>query len=240
MHMMQSTANALMNCPPAKKYASSFRPSTAFCAFLVIANAVCAFLVTEPTSVASMRKPVEVGMVRSSAFSPQWLPVVLLAAQVDGRRLGLTGEQACEGHAYNEHECRQVGCCQWAECPRWRSRADVVGQCHSARTVQRGQCTSVPFESHIEYGKWCQANLKDVNVDGPRTRWFDWLIKPGFEPCEGDCDSDHDCANYLGTEVGGFRRSGKGTCFHRSGLEPVPGCMGTGRANWDYCILEEW
>ena len=179
-------------------------------------------------------------MVRSSAVAPQWLPVVLLAAQVDGRRLGLTGEQACEGHAYNEHECMQVGCCQWAECPGWRSRADVVGQCHSARTVQRGQCTSVPFESHIEYGKWCQANLKDVNVDGPRTRWFDWLIKPGFEPCEGDCDSDNDCANYFGTAVGGFRRSGKGTCFHRSSLEPVPGCMGTGRANWDYCILEEW
>ena len=40
--------------------------------------------------------------------------------------------------------------------------------------------------------------------------------------CEGDCDSDSDCAGDL-------------KCFQRSGTEPVPGCKGTGRTGSDYC-----
>ena len=44
--------------------------------------------------------------------------------------------------------------------------------------------------------------------------------------CEGDCDRDADCAPGL-------------KCFQRDGLEPVPGCSGTGRAAYDYCVYPE-
>ena len=41
--------------------------------------------------------------------------------------------------------------------------------------------------------------------------------------CEGDCDSDADCADNL-------------KCFKRGGLERVPGCSGTGINDFDYCV----
>ena len=41
--------------------------------------------------------------------------------------------------------------------------------------------------------------------------------------CEGDCDDDGDCA-------GGLK------CFQRTGLTPVPGCSGSGKTDYDYCI----
>ena len=40
--------------------------------------------------------------------------------------------------------------------------------------------------------------------------------------CEGDCDSDSDCAEGL-------------TCFQRDGKEAVPGCNGEGDSGSDYC-----
>jgi hypothetical protein len=40
--------------------------------------------------------------------------------------------------------------------------------------------------------------------------------------CEGDCDSDKDCAAGL-------------KCFQRSRHNPVPGCGGQGAWGWDYC-----
>jgi hypothetical protein len=47
-----------------------------------------------------------------------------------------------------------------------------------------------------------------------------------LQVCEGDCDSDADCADHL-------------KCFNRGGLEPVPGCSGTGINNYDYCVYPE-
>lgn len=41
--------------------------------------------------------------------------------------------------------------------------------------------------------------------------------------CEGDCDVDSDCLDSF-------------ICFQRNYFEPVPGCSGTGRASFDYCI----
>jgi hypothetical protein len=41
--------------------------------------------------------------------------------------------------------------------------------------------------------------------------------------CEGDCDNDSHC-------------SGELVCFHRTGVEQVPGCNGLGLSNYDYCI----
>jgi hypothetical protein len=47
---------------------------------------------------------------------------------------------------------------------------------------------------------------------------------PCANNCEGDCDSDAQCASGL-------------VCFQRSGTTAVPGCTGIGTTNWDYCIL---
>lgn len=45
-----------------------------------------------------------------------------------------------------------------------------------------------------------------------------------MEACQGDCDTDDDCVGDL-------------VCFQRKGLEPVPGCTGTGVSGTDYwCV----
>ena len=76
----------------------------------------------------------------------------------DMRVMGKTGEEACENQDLSKSECQNVGCCQWAACPIWGAvgwgRAHE-GQCHSAASVQNGQCTSVPWESHYEDGAHC-------------------------------------------------------------------------------------
>lgn len=41
--------------------------------------------------------------------------------------------------------------------------------------------------------------------------------------CQGDCDTDGDCQGEL-------------RCFKRKGLESVPGCLGHGLSNFDYCM----
>ena len=45
----------------------------------------------------------------------------------------------------------------------------------------------------------------------------------GYGVCEGDCDKDSDCGIGL-------------MCFQRGGNEPVPGCSGTPKSGWDYCV----
>jgi len=45
----------------------------------------------------------------------------------------------------------------------------------------------------------------------------------GLGVCEGDCDSDRECGVGL-------------TCFQRDGNEAVPGCSGSGKSGWDYCV----
>jgi hypothetical protein len=45
----------------------------------------------------------------------------------------------------------------------------------------------------------------------------------GCGECEGDCDSSLDCFGDL-------------KCFRRKDSGPVPGCSGSGKAGWDYCI----
>merc|ERR1712085_57349 len=44
--------------------------------------------------------------------------------------------------------------------------------------------------------------------------------------CEGDCDRESDCNDGL-------------YCFQRDGYTPVPGCKGTGKNNWDYCVPKD-
>ena len=45
--------------------------------------------------------------------------------------------------------------------------------------------------------------------------------------CEGDCDKDSDCDAGL-------------KCFQRDGKEAVPGCSGSGKKGWDYCVDEKY
>lgn len=52
--------------------------------------------------------------------------------------------------------------------------------------------------------------------------------EPAPEPakltlCQGDCDSDSDCVE-------------PNKCFKRGFSEPVPGCTGDGKPDWDYCF----
>ena len=44
----------------------------------------------------------------------------------------------------------------------------------------------------------------------------------GLGLCEGDCDNDSDCGSGL-------------TCYKRDGA-PIPGCWGSGKKDWDYCV----
>ena len=57
--------------------------------------------------------------------------------------------------------------------------------------------------------------LKDISVNG--------RSNPKLGLCEGDCDRDTDCQDGL-------------KCFQRNGYTPVPGCVGRGRRDWDYCV----
>ena len=47
--------------------------------------------------------------------------------------------------------------------------------------------------------------------------------KQVLDRCEGDCDNDDDCKGNL-------------ICFQRGKFMSVPGCDGTGKKGWDYCI----
>ena len=153
------------------------------------------------------------------------------APAANHRRMpAMTGEEACENHGFDFWECKDVGCCQWAACPS-TSTVHGGGQCHSAVVVQDGQCTSVPFDEHDEDGLHCYKDLKDTHVDGCR-RGFWGFLSPPCGACEGDCDNDNDC--------GGIWSRVRGKCFQRNGYTPVPGCKGTGKKDWDYCIYEKW
>jgi hypothetical protein len=73
-------------------------------------------------------------------------------------------------------------------------------------------------------GGMCQSqrfsggSLSSVDVDASLTG-----VGGKLGLCEGDCDSDADCASGL-------------RCFERDGLAAVPGCSGSGSSGWDYCV----
>ena len=139
----------------------------------------------------------------------------------------LTGEEACENHDLSFQECQNVGCCQWAACPsksagefRAYSKSAVGwrgGQCHSAASVQNGQCTSVPWERHDEDGPHCWRRELMSGASG-----WEGCGAEKCDVCMGDCDTDADCKSGL-------------SCFQRGGFETVPGCLGAGAYTYDYC-----
>jgi len=78
---------------------------------------------------------------------------------------------------------------------------------------------------YYEYVPGCTGPTKD-NWDyciEERTLVFIGEYRNSLKLCEGDCDTDSNCA-------------GKLKCFQRSNGEPVPGCIGFGIREYDYCI----
>jgi len=110
-------------------------------------------------------------------------------------RLGL-----CQGDCDNDSECTDG-----LRCFQRSGTEDVVG------------CTGADFNSGYDFCAYRPTDntlfLVDNNLSETDQR---------MGLCEGDCDSDNECAGEL-------------TCFQRSGTKEVPGCLGLGANNKDYC-----
>ena len=109
--------------------------------------------------------------------------------------------------------------CDTGYCVQGRSppASDGTQTCGSdgsfaGETCTRKKCVSsgiqVPFSNHT-------GVLADIRLPG------DFRAK--LSMCQGDCNSDADCAAGL-------------FCNHRNNYESVPGCDGIGKSHWDYCI----
>ena len=82
-------------------------------------------------------------------------------------------------------------------------------------------------QGHCHLDSDCAGNLqcfKYRNLDS--TKGDGLHPKGSYGLCQGDYDHDDNCAGTL-------------KCFQRDGYAMVPGCAGTGRNNWDYCIDPE-
>ena len=81
--------------------------------------------------------------------------------------------------------------------------------------------------SDVDYCVGTPTNTDDDTADGELADVAgdlddaDGLLLLGR--CEADCDDDDECASGL-------------VCYQRDADEPVPGCNGTPRSGWDYCI----
>jgi len=94
--------------------------------------------------------------------------------------------------------------------------ADCVG---NLKCFERNGFTPVPHCLGTGKADW------DYCYDSKEPELQDVAITPTgpLEVCHGDCDKDADCE-------GGLK------CFQRDGTKTVPGCLGKGKADWDYCI----
>ena len=105
----------------------------------------------------------------------------------------------------------------------------LVQQCdipHVVRSANNGAYSAYGYISARAMRAMTQ--MIDAGRSSRRTMWTSAdvalrVFKAGCGNCEGDCDSDKDCASGYG-------------CFQRDGKTPVPGCKDTGENNWDYCI----
>jgi hypothetical protein len=111
------------------------------------------------------------------------------------------------------------------------------------KTIVRDGATAGLTENHVCTQDWqCEGEMicDDVFSDDDSNECgFPRVISSGYSTndnggtpadgslgrCEGDCDSDIECGDGL-------------RCFERDGGELVPGCLGTPRQGWDYCIRE--
>jgi len=72
----------------------------------------------------------------------------------------------------------------------------------------------------------------DYCIDPEDLNYRNHLTRVGDNPdhslgkCQGDCDSNDDCAGEL-------------ICFQRDGFTAIPGCIGTGTPHFDYCVYPQ-
>lgn len=98
---------------------------------------------------------------------------------------------------------------------------DNDSECASGlRCFQRHQYTSVPGCSGRGVRNYDYCIISDPPLSDFGSEFWDGF---NLEQCQGNCNSDNNCAGEL-------------KCFQRSGLDPVPGCSGTGRRHIRYCI----
>ena len=103
---------------------------------------------------------------------------------------------------------------------------DYIGNTHWCANYDDDDFTSNTMCCACGGGRLVSGELKDNHVDGCARGFWGWLNGP-CPHCEGDCDRDTDCGEGL-------------RCFQRDGYTQVPGCKGTGKNNWDYCVNEEF
>ena len=99
---------------------------------------------------------------------------------------------------------------------------DYIGNTHWCGNYDDNDFTSNTMCCACGGGRLVWGELKDNHVDGCKRGTWGWL-NGGCPVCEGDCDRDSDCGDGL-------------RCFQRDGYTQVPGCKGTGKNNWDYCV----
>ena len=103
---------------------------------------------------------------------------------------------------------------------------DYIGNTHWCGNYDDNDFTSNTMCCACGGGRLVWGELKDNHVDGCKRGTWGWL-NGGCPVCEGDCDRDSDCGDGL-------------RCFQRDGYTQVPGCKGTGKHDWDYCVNEEF
>jgi hypothetical protein len=118
----------------------------------------------------------------------------------------------CQGDCDDDSDCDG-----WLEC--FQREAPVMAV---------PGCAGVSGDSSTDY--CIDPNDVLVNERGKFLvdKGSDWVPAKAYPlgVCEGDCDSDHDCAGDL-------------VCFQRHGERPVPSCQGAGSYSTDYCIRPE-
>eukprot|EP00964_Phaeocystis_antarctica_P015536 scaffold8612_cov66-Phaeocystis_antarctica.AAC.4 len=151
-------------------------------------------------------------------------------------------EEACENHDLSKSECQNVGGA--ANGPRALSRVPAQ---HKSRDVTRGDSATVPQALGTGSAPLCRGirmrrTGRTAGGQSSRTRMSSGAValRGGLTSLTGA-----DPARATATTTTIARATSvpyvtlRGKCFERNGLTPVPGCKGTGKYNWDYCIYEE-
>ena len=84
------------------------------------------------------------------------------------------------------------------------------------RVCNTQTCTNPNFTKQSDSGFYDSNKLKFLG-------WNPRKGTGGLIECQGDCDSNKDCASGL-------------KCFQRNGYQKVPGCVGRGKRGAAYCI----
>ena len=121
-------------------------------------------------------------------------------------------------------------CSSTSPCGLCQGDCDNDDDCEGGlKCLQRGGFESVPGCSGLGrrgYDYCYPASLEPEPSSGPELIYTGECTSVGScGVCEGDCDEDWNCGPGL-------------SCFHRSGLERIPGCSGLGESGVDYCFRD--